>query len=767
MDGKKEEREEKIVSNVSSVSKDKENHNEIDVRNDINVRNVRDNNQEPENKGVLDVRNDINVRNVRDKNITNLTNITSNINLQDALTGGILELTISSLYNSNPKSFQQIAKEINKSSSVINTIIFRNKDFFQETEKQGKTKFFKLSPAGEQFVQEKIEYYKKKQEFAIRSFSEEEERLKEHDEIYKEIKLIIQNIKIDRRGKSIYLDFNEIEIQNPVIANKILDNPDELINFFKISFEFDCKIIFKNLPNISLTNIEDIRQEHLNKLIILEARSVSLSNVRPVIINIKFECPSCGTIISILQNDFNITHPKKCSCGRRGDFKTIKRDLVNISNIMLEDLQEKTNNPNLQRIRGIIREDLTDPKNLMIFTPGNEIKVTGIVREVPIFIRGQQSTSLNLIFEILYAELFEPAIEISNFSEKEIDEIKEIAAKINEKGLSEINTSFAPDIYGYEEIKNAIILQLCNKRNEPKKTKIRNKPNILLIGDPGTSKSVLANFLIDITPGSRKAVGGGSSAVGITASVIKEEESMGGYRVEPGALVLAKEILVIDELNNLSDDDKPKLQEGMSEQSVSINKANLHVNLKVVAGILATANPRYGSFKQNQEIIPQFNIPTPIINRFDEIFIMRDHVEENRDKEIAKRMIERERKNIIPKYSKDFLKKFFVYIRNFEEPEIDDALAQKLQVVYAHIRKDKTENLMINPRFIEALTRLIKASAKIRLSQYIEGKDVQRALNILKKSHFQLSEYEHFGFENGQVVENKLKGGQNGKTKSA
>jgi len=266
------------------------------------------------------------------------------------------------------------------------------------------------------------------------------------------------------------------------------------------------------------------------------------------------------------------------------------------------------------------------------------------------------------------------------------------------------------------------------------------------MGDPGIAKSVLAKFSIAITPGSREAVGGGSSAVGITASVVKEEENLGGYRVEPGALILAKEILLIDELNNLSDEDKPKLQEGMGQQSVTINKANLHVKLRVTAGILATANPKHGSFKSNENVISQFNIPSPIINRFDEIFTMKDNPEEKRDREIADKMIKRERGRIKPKYDPEFLKKFFVYVRNFCQPEIDDSISNKLQELYVKIRKQKTEDLIINPRFIEALTRLIKASAKIRLSNKIKDKDIKRALEILNKTHFQTSEYLKFNF---------------------
>lgn len=43
------------------------------------------------------------------------------------------------------------------------------------------------------------------------------------------------------------------------------------------------------------------------------------------ITNVKFECPSCGTIISVLQQDRKLRFPK-CSCGRKAGFKIINTE---------------------------------------------------------------------------------------------------------------------------------------------------------------------------------------------------------------------------------------------------------------------------------------------------------------------------------------------------------------------------------------------------------------------------------------------------------
>ena len=339
------------------------------------------------------------------------------------------------------------------------------------------------------------------------------------------------------------------------------------------------------------------------------------------------------------------------------------------------------------------------------------------------------------------AELIDKDIEVENLSDKDVLNINKLSSKIDKNGIFELTNSFAPDIYGYDEIKGAMALQLCNKRNNKMKMAVRNKSNILLIGDPGVAKSVLGDFAISVSSGSRKAVGWGSSAVGLTASVVKEEDSLGGYRVEPGAMILAKDLLFIDEINNLSEEDKPKLQEGMNEQTISINKANLHVQMKVTSGIIAAANPIHGHFKLDSKLSfqEQFNMPTPILNRFDSIFVVQDNVDIKSDEKIAEKMIKRHRGILKQDYEKNFLRKFFAFIKNLEEPIISEEIQRLFKEIYAKVRQTSL-GTNINPRFLESLTRMAVASAKLRQSKSIEKKDISIALKILSVSQYKINE---------------------------
>lgn len=691
-----------------------------------------------------------------DTNVTNVTDITNpcvtfvmcDISISQALFKENLFEQLLKFFYENIKYFtyDELAKSLNKSEDSIRQLISRKREYFDVKKPDGKICHTYMSQMAVDEInqritlkQQEIEQKKAEEEKVIR-FKKEQKELKEH--FYESILGFIQTKKLKREGEIFTLDFNDLLQYSEALSELFLENPESFLYELSEYFEGKYRIETINLPKEFNVNIQDLRQEHLTKLLCIEGRVASLGEVKPLITNIKYDCPSCGSIITVEQNYRNglLKEPSRCSCGRRGGFKVIKKELTNSCFLQLEDLQNKTDNPHSQRIKAVLFDGMCISEKIKIFTPGNELRCTGILKEVPIKKGKLETPHLNWIFEINSAELVEKDIEIKNISEEEIEEITLLSNKIDEEGLSAITSSFCPEVFGYDTIKEALILQLCNKRNDKKSNSIRNKSNILLIGDPGVAKSVLCNFAVDIMPGARKAVGGGSSAVGITASVIKEEESMGGYRVEPGAMVLAKDLLFLDELNNLQDEDKPKLQEGMNEMTISIDKANIHVKMPVTGGIISCANPEKGNFIMDGSLTvqEQFNIPTPILNRFDTIFVINDIVDEEKDRAIAKSMLLRHRGLLKPKYNREFLRLFFSYIKQVEEPQITEEISKKMGDVYSDARKTKNFGVKINPRFLESMTRMVIASAKIRQSKLVEEKDIERALSILSDSQYNI-----------------------------
>lgn len=644
-----------------------------------------------------------------------------------------------------PLTTKFLADRLSKTEVNIRNAISRKREFFGTLGQKGQICYTYVLHPGIQEVEDRIKA-------KVAENNRYTEYLKKQEEVKKVAKTELENVqefaqtfKPKREQNTLFLDYENLLTFDHKLADSFLENPIHFLELYESCFTGNYNIELLNLPTSICEPIERIRHEHLNKLIMIEGRITSIGEVKPIIMHIKYECPSCGTLISIAQNyrDGLVKEPSRCSCGRRGGFRVMEETKNNGCFLQLEDLQEKTDNPHSQRIKAIVFNRLTEPESIKKLSPGNEVRCFGIVKEVPIKKFGQKSLFLNWILEISSFELIEKEIDVSNFTEVEQAKVKELSKSINEKGMEEIVSSFAPDVFGYDKIKEALILQLCNKRNDPTNQSVKNKSNILLIGDPGTAKSVMCDFAVDITYGARKAVGGGSSAVGITASVVKEEETLGGYRVEPGAMVLAKELLFIDELNNLQEEDKPKLQEGMESMSVSVDKANLHVKMKVTGGIISAANPIGGHFTMSGEksVEEQFNIPTPILNRFDSIFVITDSVDEVKDAKIAEKMIRRHRGKLSMNYDKEFLRKFFAFIRSQKEPEIDEEVEKIINKTYCLARQRNDSRVKLNARFLNGLTRMCVASAKLRLSSKVELKDIERCILILAETEYKVNPY--------------------------
>ena len=706
-------------------------------------------NEEIQKKGTIEN----SVTDVTDVTDVPVTSVTCYIHVQDSIfSEKTLDKILRILYNNQEGlTDDKISELTGINQSTLRKQFHDNFAYFEAKYPNGKKCNRFLSQMALDEIQSRIDNYEAKIEEKKRHYEKQQNLKKSQEEQINIAKSFFEANKkklFERcQGNVFYINFQDIEEFDISLSDQLLAKPDKIIQIMEQAFEESgladkCRIRIFNLPKTSRLNIENLRAEHIDNLISITGRSIRLSDVRPQAVSAKFECPSCGTVLMVPQEEKKFREPTRCSCGRRGGFKLIAKEMVDTARVVLEDLQEKTDNPYAKRINCFLKEDLVTDENLKTFYPGNEIEVVGILKEVPMPLKtGGLSTRFEIAMEVIYARKLEEEVNIETLSKEEREAIFDLSKDIDENGFNNINSSFAPDIYGHEEIKAALIMQLASKKNVLGEKKQKNKPNILLIGDPGVSKSILGDFAISITPGSKKAVGGSSSAVGITASVIKDDFD-GLWTVEGGTLVLARDLAMIDELNNMSDDDKPKLQEQMSEHTITVSKATVRRVLKAPAGLLGIANPVHGYFVEEEDLVEQFHLPAPIINRFDLIFVVRDSVDESKDKKIAEKIINRERGKIKPKYSKEFLIKFFTYIKEQPNPEIDDEISERLKYIYAHLRNYKTASLNINPRVHVALLQLCKASAKLRLSSKVEEKDIERSLNLLSSSYFKTPPYD-------------------------
>jgi len=87
----------------------------------------------------------------------------------------------------------------------------------------------------------------------------------------------------------------------------------------------------------------------------------------------------------------------------------------------------------------------------------------------------------------------------------------------------------------------------------PDESRIRGDLHMLLIGDPGTGKSAMLQYIRNIAPRSVYTSGKGSSSAGLTAAAVRDDFGDGQqWTLEAGALVLADQgIAAVDELDKM------------------------------------------------------------------------------------------------------------------------------------------------------------------------------------------------------------------------
>ncbi len=254
-----------------------------------------------------------------------------------------------------------------------------------------------------------------------------------------------------------------------------------------------------------------------------------------------------------------------------------------------------------------------------------------------------------------------------------------------------------------------------------------------------TAKSATLKYVSGIAPKARYVTGMGSSAAGLTATIIKDEATR-SYILEAGALPLTnKGILAIDEIDKMNKDDRVAMHEALEQQTISISKANIHATLSAQTSVLAAANPKLGRFNPFDVISSQIELPSTLINRFDLIFIMKDKPNKDTDKLIASRILEANKdinKNK-PAIPTPLLKKYIAYAKQNCRPMLSNDAMNAIQEFYLKLRSqystegEEVKPVPISARQLEAIVRLSEASAKVRLSEYATIEDARRAIDLM------------------------------------
>jgi replicative DNA helicase Mcm len=552
---------------------------------------------------------------------------------------------------------------------------------------------------------------------------------------------------VKRGGKIVHVDFQELSAHSPTISEMLIERPEETLQLLELALQDlewapdDPRVRFTSISPSQELLIRNVRAKHLARMISIEGIVRQASEVRPKVTNAKFECPSCGTIISVLQIDKKFKEPTRCSCGRRGSFKELSKEMVDAQVLIIEEASDNlSGGEQPKRINIFLQEDLVDPTMEIRTTPGSRVRIIGVLKEIAISsASGGKLTRFDIAIEANNILPLEESFEDIDISEEDEREIRDLAK--DPDIIKKMIKSIAPSIWGHEEVKKALAFQLFGgvKKTRSDGTKMRGDIHVLLVGDPGVAKSVMLSFISQIAPKARYVSGKSATGAGLTATVVKDE-LLKGWSLEAGAMVLAnKGLVAIDEFDKMNEEDRSTMHEAMEQQTVTISKATVQATLRAQTSVLAAANPKYGRFDPTQPIPKQVNLAPALLSRFDAIFIMRDIPSKERDTSIALHVLREHQQEVSHDViNKELLKKYISYSKQKVNPKLTDEAVEEMKNFYVTLRNQSQSSdapvkpIPIGARQLEALVRLSEAHARIKLHKEVKLEDAKEAIKLVK-----------------------------------
>ncbi len=373
--------------------------------------------------------------------------------------------------------------------------------------------------------------------------------------------------------RSLEIDIRELEHFDFELADELLEHPDDVLEAAAQAIlsvdvpalgvdDFRPHIRVFNLPEDFQPELRNIGSHHIGKLISVEGVAVQITDVLPKLRIAVWECKRCGNTYRLIQSATSQEQPTICEC-KHHDFSLKSADST------FEDYQKIRIQEPLEVVKGN-----QQPTNVDIYvsddivnrvTPGDKIKITGILRLVP---PKEKKLVYGRYVQAVHIEETEKEFSEIEISKEDEEEIRKLAKdpQIYEKLIK----SIAPNIYGHELVKESIALQLFGgvKKFLPGHNNIRGNIHVLLVGEPGMAKSAILQAVNHIAPKSIYTAGKTTSAAGLSASAVKDEFGEGGWTLKAGTLVLASGgMALIDELDKMDAEDRSALHEAMEQES--------------------------------------------------------------------------------------------------------------------------------------------------------------------------------------------------------
>ncbi|MFC6766846.1 minichromosome maintenance protein MCM [Natrinema soli] len=584
-----------------------------------------------------------------------------------------------------------------------------------------------------------------------------------------EIKQLAQQYPNEQR--SLHINWQDLYKFDPDLADDFLNQPEQLQRYAEEALRLydlpidvslgQAHVRIRNLPETESPEIREIRAREMNSLVQVRGIVRKATDVRPKIEESAFECQLCGTLTRVPQSSGDFQEPHECQgCERQGPFRVNfdQSEFVDSQKLRIQESPEGLRGGETPQSLDIhIEDDITGE-----VTPGDHVSATGVLRLEQQGDQQEKSPVFDFYMEGMSVEVDEEQFEDMDITDQDKEEIVRLSS--SEGIYEQMVASIAPSIYGYDQEKLSMILQLFSgvTKQLPDGSRIRGDLHMLLIGDPGTGKSQMLSYIQNIAPRAVYTSGKGSSSAGLTAAAVRDDFGDGQqWTLEAGALVLADQgIAAIDELDKMRSEDRSAMHEALEQQKISVSKAGINATLKSRCSLLGAANPKYGRFDQYEPIGEQIDLEPALISRFDLIFTVTDQPDEEKDRNLAEHIIttnyagelttQREEmtsmdvsteeidemtEQVDPEIDAELLRKYIAYAKQNCHPRMTESARNSIRDFYVDLRakgSDEDAPVPVTARKLEALVRLSEASARVRLSDTVEQADAERVIEIVR-----------------------------------